>query len=72
MGNRKIHTRSTKCQYRPMFSMMVRARSTSCALVAKTPREITGTQLGLQLLTIAILLQFVGMLWLRRLMRVAQ
>ncbi|MCM2269101.1 MAG: type II secretion system F family protein [Thermoanaerobaculia bacterium] len=35
-------------------------------------RELTGTQLGLQLLTIAILLQFVGMLWLRRLMRVAQ
>jgi tight adherence protein B len=35
-------------------------------------RELTGTPLGLQLLTIAILLQFVGMLWLRRLMRVAQ
>jgi tight adherence protein B len=35
-------------------------------------REIVGTPLGLQLLTIAILLQFVGMLWLRRLMRVAQ
>ena len=34
--------------------------------------EIVGTPLGLQLLTIAILLQFVGMLWLRRLMRVAQ
>jgi len=35
-------------------------------------RELTGTPLGLQLLTIAILLQFVGLLWLRRLMRVAQ
>lgn len=34
--------------------------------------ELVGTPLGLQLLTIAILLQFVGMLWLRRLMRVAQ
>jgi len=34
--------------------------------------ELTGTALGLQLLTVAILLQFVGLLWLRRLMRVAQ
>jgi tight adherence protein B len=34
--------------------------------------ELTGTALGLQLLTVAILLQFVGFLWLRRLMRVAQ
>jgi len=33
-------------------------------------RQLTGTQLGLQLLTAAILLQFVGFLWLRRLMRV--
>jgi tight adherence protein B len=35
-------------------------------------RELTSTALGLQLLTVAILLQFVGFLWLRRLMRVAQ
>lgn len=35
-------------------------------------RELLGTQLGLQLLTVAILLQFVGLLWLRRLMRVRQ
>jgi tight adherence protein B len=35
-------------------------------------RELLGTALGLQLLTIAILLQFVGFLWLRRLMRVKQ
>jgi len=35
-------------------------------------RELLGTQLGLQLLTAAILLQFVGFLWLRRLMRVRQ
>jgi tight adherence protein B len=35
-------------------------------------RELTATALGVQLLTVAILLQFVGFLWLRRLMRVAQ
>jgi len=35
-------------------------------------RELLGTPLGLQLLTVAILLQFVGLLWLRRLMRVRQ
>ena len=34
--------------------------------------ELTSTALGLQLLTVAILLQFVGFLWLRRLMRVVQ
>jgi len=35
-------------------------------------RELTATRVGLQLLTVAILLQFVGFLWLRRLMRVRQ
>jgi len=34
--------------------------------------ELIGTPLGLRLLTVAILLQFVGLLWLRRLMRVRQ
>ncbi len=34
--------------------------------------ELTGSALGLELLTGAILLQFVGFLWLRRLMRVEQ
>jgi len=35
-------------------------------------RDLTGSALGLQLLTAAVLLQFVGFLWLRRLMRVQQ
>jgi tight adherence protein B len=35
-------------------------------------RDLTSSALGLQLLTAAILLQFVGFLWLRRLMRVEQ
>jgi tight adherence protein B len=35
-------------------------------------RELTTNPLGLKLLTVAILLQFVGFLWLRRLMRVVR